>query len=317
MRTKIILDTDPGIDDAFAVLYSLHHPKINVLGLTTVHGNVSTEMATNNALILSELSKEKVSVYSGLSKPLIKKQEGFPTFIHGDNGFGNIKLNKPSQNKEEKSAIDFIIESIHDNPHEVVLVAVGPLTNIASAIIKDKSIAIKTKEVILMGGSWNEGGNITEFAEANIFNDPDAADIVFRSPWPITMVGLDVTHKVALSKNKIKELPKLSARCGSFLGKISDFYINFYKETKSMDGCFFHDATALIYLTNPEYFEYFEGKVYISKNKKNLGQTLLMNKEESEKLKYLNKRPNTKILFEVDNKSVISKYLEILSDYMP
>ena len=312
MASKIILDTDPGIDDAFAILYALHHPQINVLGLTTVFGNVSVELATNNALRISELSGKKVLVFSGEKKPLEREGGNLPTFIHGEDGFGNINMPLPSQKKENKKASQFIIDSINANQGEIIIVAVGPLTNLAKAVTIDPSISQKAKGIILMGGSWMAGGNISPVAEANIFNDPEAADIVFKTNWPITMVGLDVTHKVSLSKSEIVQFPSISIACGSFLEKISKFYIDFYRKTKNMDGCFFHDATALIYLTNPELFDYVEAKICISKDSLSRGQTVVCLSGKNYEHDFWKNRSNVRVLNKVKEDLVIKNYIQIV-----
>ena len=245
MVNKVIFDTDPGVDDAFALLYALSHPEIEVIGITTVFGNVPVDIATKNALILSEKSGLNTPVYIGASKPQERVVKNFPTFIHGDDGFGNINLNKSQLTKSNIDAENFIIKSVQNYHGEVNIIAIGPLTNIANSLKKKPSIAKGIKSLTLMGGSWMAGGNITPVAEANMYNDPEAADLVFNSGLPIKMIGLDVTHKVFLSDSDISKLSLMENHSGKFLKKISNFYINFYKETKNMDGCFFHDATAV------------------------------------------------------------------------
>ena len=252
---NIIFDTDPGVDDAFALLYALNHPNINVLGITTVFGNVPVETSTKNALILSEMAHKGTIVYQGANKPLEREITNYPSFIHGHDGLGDTNHPQSKFNASKLDAAQFIINEINENSGNINLVAVGPLTNIANAIKQDPSIANKVNSLLIMGGSWLAGGNITPVAEANIYNDPEAAEIVFKSGLPIIMVGLDVTHKVFLSQEDIDKLSSLN-NSGKFLKKISNTYMKFYKDTKNMDGCFFHDATAVIAMTNPEFFKY-------------------------------------------------------------
>ena len=203
---NIIFDTDPGVDDAFALLYALNHPNINVLGITTVFGNVPVETSTKNALILSEMAHKGTIVYQGANKPLERKVTNYPSFIHGYDGLGDTNHPHPKFNASKLDAAQFIINGINENSGNINLVAVGPLTNIANSIKQDPSIANKVNSLLIMGGSWLAGGNITPVAEANIYNDPEAAEIVFKSGLPIIMVGLDVTHKVFLSQIDIDKL---------------------------------------------------------------------------------------------------------------
>ena len=275
---NIIFDTDPGVDDAFALLYALNHPNINVLGITTVFGNVPVETSTKNALILSEMAHKGTIVYQGANKPLERKVTNYPSFIHGHDGLGDTNHPQSKFNASKLDAAQFIINEINENSGNINLVAVGPLTNIANAIKQDPSIANKVNSLLIMGGSWLAGGNITPVAEANIYNDPEAAEIVFKSGLPIIMVGLDVTHKVFLSQKDIDKLSSLN-NSGKFLEKISNIYIKFYKDTKNMDGCFFHDATAVIAMTNPEFFKYKNARVYVSKDNLTRGQTVVYLKD--------------------------------------
>ncbi len=187
---NIIFDTDPGVDDAFALLYALSHPNINVLGITTVFGNVPVETATKNALILSDMAGKGTLVYQGANKPLERKVMNYPSFIHGHDGLGDTNHQHPKFNASKLDAVQFIINGINQNSGNINLVAVGPLTNIANSIKQDPTVVNKVKSLIMMGGSWLAGGNITPVSEANIYNDPEAAEIVFKSCLPIIMVGL-------------------------------------------------------------------------------------------------------------------------------
>ena len=207
---NIIFDTDPGVDDAFALLYALNHPNINVLGITTVFGNVPVETSTKNALILSEMAHKGTIVYQGANKPLERKVTNYPSFIHGHDGLGDTNHPQPKFNASKLDAAQFIINEINENYGNINLVAIGPLTNIANSLQQDPSIVSKVNSLIIMGGSWLAGGNITPVAEANIYNDPEAAEIVFKSGLPIIMVGLDVTHKVFLSQKDIDKLSSLN-----------------------------------------------------------------------------------------------------------
>ena len=312
---NIIFDTDPGVDDAFALLYALNHPNINVLGITTVFGNVPVETSTKNALILSEMAHKGTIVYQGANKPLERKVTNYPSFIHGHDGLGDTNHPQSKFNASKLDAAQFIINEINENSGNINLVAVGPLTNIANAIKQDPSIANKVNSLLIMGGSWLAGGNITPVAEANIYNDPEAAEIVFKSGLPIIMVGLDVTHKVFLSQKDIDKLSSLN-NSGKFLEKISNIYIKFYKDTRNMDGCFFHDATAVIAMTNPEFFKYKNARVYVSKDNLTRGQTVVYLKDLKHETKTNDDRDFVKVLYDVESKNVISEYLKVAENFI-
>jgi len=312
---NIIFDTDPGVDDAFALLYALNHPNINVLGITTVFGNVPVETSTKNALILSEMAHKGTIVYQGANKPLERKVTNYPSFIHGHDGLGDTNHPQSKFNASKLDAAQFIINEINENSGNINLVAVGPLTNIANSIKQDPSIANKVNSLLIMGGSWLAGGNITPVAEANIYNDPEAAEIVFKSGLPIIMVGLDVTHKVFLSQKDIDKLSSLN-NSGKFLKKISNIYMKFYKDTKDMDGCFFHDATAVIAMTNPEFFKYKVARVYVSQDNLTRGQTVVYLKDLKHETKINDNRGFVQVLYDVESKKVISEYLKVAINYM-
>ena len=316
MSIKVIFDTDPGIDDAFALFYALSHPEIEVIGITTVFGNVPIDISTNNAYLLKEKSESNIQVFKGASKPLLRPNGNFPYFIHGDDGLGNINHARPKNIKENIEASDFIIDSAYSYPGEINIIAIGPLTNIANVINKDPKIWKIIKSITIMGGSWFAGGNISPVAEANIYNDPEAADVVFKSKIPITMIGLDVTHKVFLTNSHIKYLASLKNNSGKFLQDISNFYVEFYKETKNMNGCYFHDATAAIAFTNPEYFDFKKGKVFVSQDRLTRGQTVVFESEKFHETFIDDKRKNINIANKVRSKKVISKFLEIAEKYM-
>ena len=312
---NIIFDTDPGVDDAFALLYALNHPNINVLGITTVFGNVPVERSTKNALILTEMVNKGTIVYQGANKPLERKVTNYPSFIHGHDGLGDTNHPQSKFNASKLDAAQFIINEINENSGNINLVAVGPLTNIANAIKQDPSIANKVNSLLIMGGSWLAGGNITPVAEANIYNDPEAAEIVFKSGLPIIMVGLDVTHKVFLSQKDIDKLSSLN-NSGKFLEKISNIYIKFYKDTRNMDGCFFHDATAVIAMTNPEFFKYKNARVYVSKDNLTRGQTVVYLKDLKHETTINDDRDFVKVLYDVESKNVISEYLKVAENFI-
>ena len=274
MKNPVIFDTDPGIDDAFAIHHALYHPDINLIGMTTVFGNVPVETAAKNAKILVEMAEQDIPVFQGASGPMVAPHKGFPTFIHGVDGFGDINLPDPKGTIEKTFAPQFIIDAVRKQPGEVTIIAVGPLTNLAIALRMDPGIAPLVKQVIIMGGTAKEYGNISAVAEANIFNDPHAADIVFRADWPMVMAGLDVTHQVILSRKETEALALKVPRIGGFLLDAADLYFRFYNGAFGIDGCYFHDPCATAYYINPDLFTAIDAAVRVSCEGPAIGQTL-------------------------------------------
>ena len=223
---KVIIDTDPGTDDAMAIMLALNSPELDVRALTVVPGNVTASQGLENALRMVSLANRcDIAVAGGAQHPLFQKLVT-AEFWHGQNGLANVELPPSKCKKDPRWAPDLIIEMVHANPHEITLVPIGPLTNIALAIEKDPSIVPLVKEVIIMGGSIT-GGNVNAAAEANIANDPEAAQIVFQAGWPIplTMVGLDVGDKTLLTRKHIEALKKNPGPESDFIFKVADFLI--------------------------------------------------------------------------------------------
>jgi inosine-uridine nucleoside N-ribohydrolase len=212
---KIILDTDPGSDDAMAMMLALNSPELDVRAITVVPGNVTASQGLENALRMVSLAERcDIPVAAGAQHPLFQKLIT-AEFWHGKNGIANVELPPSKCKVDRRFGPDLIIQMVHAEPHEITLVPVGPLTNIALAVLKDPSIVPLVKEVILMGGSIS-GGNVNAAAEANIYNDPEAAQIVFQAGWPVTMVGLDVGDKTLLTQKYLDQL-------GATHGPVNDF----------------------------------------------------------------------------------------------
>ena len=202
---KIIFDTDPGTDDALALMLALNSPELDVRAITVVPGNVTASQGLENALRMVSLANRcDIPVAAGAQHPLFQKLVT-AEFWHGKNGLANVELPPSKCKVDSHFGPDLIIQMVHAAPHEITLVPVGPLTNIALAVLKDPSIVPLVKEVIIMGGSIS-GGNVNASAEANIYNDPEAAQIVFQAGWPLTMVGLDVGDKTLFSKKYLDQL---------------------------------------------------------------------------------------------------------------
>jgi purine nucleosidase len=202
---KVIIDTDPGTDDAMALFLALSSPELDVRAITVVPGNVTAQQGLENALKLVSLAGRcDVPVAGGAQHPLFQKLVT-AEFWHGRNGLGNVELPATKCHADTRFAPDLIIQTVHAAPNEITLVPIGPLTNIALAVLKDSSIVPLVKRVVLMGGSIS-GGNVNAVAEANIFGDPEAAQIVFQAGWPVTMVGLDVANVTLFTRKHLDEL---------------------------------------------------------------------------------------------------------------
>src|SRR5215471_3818072 len=221
---KIIIDTDPGTDDAMAIMLALNSPELDVRAITVVPGNVTARQGLDNALrMLSLANRCDIPIAAGAQHPLLQKLIT-AEFWHGNNGLANIELPPSKCKVDARWAPDLIIELVHASPHEITLVPIGPLTNIALAVEKDPSIVPLVKDVILMGGSIS-GGNSTAVAEANIYGDTEAAQIVFQAGWPLTMVGLDVGDKTLLSRKYLAQRGKTHGPVNDFIYKLAEFLI--------------------------------------------------------------------------------------------
>jgi len=221
---KIIFDTDPGTDDAMALMLALHSPELDVRAITVVPGNTTAKQGLENALRMVSLANRcDIPVAAGAQHPLFQKLIT-AEFWHGKNGLANIELPPSKCKVDARFGPDLIIELVHAAPHEITLVPVGPLTNIALAIQKDPSIVPLVKEVILMGGSI-KGGNVNAAAEANIYNNPEAAQIVFQAGWPLTMVGLDVGDKTLLGRKYLDQLARTHGPVNDFIYSVAKFLV--------------------------------------------------------------------------------------------
>jgi uridine nucleosidase len=258
--SKIIFDTDPGIDDAMALLLALSSPEIEVVGVTTVFGNTNVDSCTINALNLLDLAgRVEIPVAKGAARPMVIAPHGTGEFVHGDDGMGGIgwwNVNNASQKALDTSAAQFIIEKVMSHPGEITLVPVGPLTNIGLALQLEPRIAHNVKQVVVMGGTIIAPGNVSPTAEANIWNDPHAASLVFSAGWEVTMAGLDVTTAVQMDNDFYGALGSSNNRLGQFIARIAPFYQTFHATRYGyMNGATdTHDPSAIAYLIDPSLF---------------------------------------------------------------
>ena len=256
MTKRIILDTDPGIDDSLAILLALASPEISLEGLSVVHGNSSTAQGTINALSVLELAKAShIPVYRGCDLPLVQPSLLAPE-THGTQGIGYAKLSEPLGKPQVQKGSDYLIEKIMSSPNEITLVAIGPLTNIALAIRQEPRIVENVKEAFIMGGALRHEGNTTPLAEFNTFVDPHAAHIVFHSGMPITLTPLDVTYQCIFLKDDLNRLLKINSPITKFIADATRFYMEFHDEYQKIDGCVINDPLTLALTFMPEICDY-------------------------------------------------------------
>ena len=256
IKKKIIIDTDPGQDDAVALLLALASKELEILGVTCVAGNVPLSLTSENARKILELTRyTEIPVFAGADRP-IKRTLVTAEHVHGKTGIDGPVLEKPKIKLQSKEAIAFIIETILSYPKdEITLCTLGPLTNIALAFQREPRIKTLIKEIIMMGGGFFEGGNITPAAEFNIYVDPEAAAEVLVSGIPITMLPLDVTHKALTSRSRIESFRKIGNKAGIATAEMLDFFERFDVEKYGSEGGPLHDPNVITYLLRPEFYE--------------------------------------------------------------
>jgi purine nucleosidase len=262
---KVIYDTDPGVDDAMALLFLHCHPEIDLLGVTTIFGNASIETTTRNALFLKREWNIPCPVAKGTSVTFdpARHERPWPTFVHGRNGLGDIDVPETIDlPTDPRPAYQFIIDTIRANPGEVRLVAVGRMTNLALALKHDPEIVKLVKDVVIMGGSFYVPGNVSPVAEANIHGDPEAADIVMTAAWKVVVIGLDVTAITTMSRSYLADMAKAGGPAVQLLNNLSQSYIDFYKHAVE-DGMMVHDSCASVYIVAPELFSGITGAVRV------------------------------------------------------
>ncbi|HPE25467.1 nucleoside hydrolase [Albidovulum sp.] len=255
MARKIIIDTDPGQDDAVAILLALASPELEVLGITAVAGNVPLALTERNARIVCEIAgRPDMRVYAGCDRPMQRKLVT-AEHVHGKSGLDGIELFEPEMALQSGHAVDFLIDTLRrEAPGTVTLCPLGPLTNIATAFTRAPDIVNRVAEIVLMGGAYFEVGNITPAAEFNIYVDPEAADIVFRAGVPLVVVPLDVTHKALTSRAWIEGLRAMGTRVGSAVAGLTDFFERFDMAKYGSQGAPLHDACVIGYLLKPGLF---------------------------------------------------------------
>ncbi|MBB2204182.1 nucleoside hydrolase [Gluconacetobacter takamatsuzukensis] len=266
-RHKILFDTDPGVDDAMALYFLTRRPECELLAVTTVHGNLDIDTVTRNALWLAERLGLDVPVAMGAATPLVRPAGAGVPHVHGASGLGD--LTPPAQLAravDPRPAWQVIVDTVRAHPHEVTLVAIGPLTNLALALRHDPAIAGLVAGVSLMGGAFGTHGhcgNVSPVAEANIRSDPEAADLVMTAPWKVTILGLDVTQQVVMDAAYLDRLEERGGADGAFLRAVSRFYQGFHERSRGLAGIFAHDSLAVIQVLAPHLFTLRHGPVRV------------------------------------------------------
>lgn len=275
---RVIFDTDIGIDDAMALLFLHYSPEVELTAITSVVGNASIDDTTRNALYLKERFGIAAPVHRGASEPSGPALgEGYPDFVHGRNGLGDIDLQEPSLRENPMPAAEAMVALAQAHPGELSIVAVGRLTNLAAALALCPELPGLVREVVVMGGVFGfagQRGNVSPVAEANIAGDPAAADAVFASGMPLTIVGLDVTGRTRMDEAFIDALRQCAGDAGDFIHRITRFYFDFYQRTEGTRDCPIHDSSAVACLLRPSLYSTQSLVVRVATSGVAIGQTI-------------------------------------------
>ena len=252
---KLILDTDPGVDDSMAIALIANSPEITLHSVTTIFGNGPVSLSTENALrVLDIVGLSHVEVFQGANKPLLREFDGEGARVHGSDGLGETHMPPSPRGAGAEFAAIHIVNSIMNQPGEFTLAAIGPLTNLALALSIEPRIAENVKEVVIMGGAVDVPGNASPLAEANIHNDPEAASLVFGADWDLTVVGLDVTTQVLIDAEYLASLAQSHTPTTDMIAAITPHYLEFHNKYRGQTTMPVHDSSAIAYLIKPDLF---------------------------------------------------------------
>ncbi|UUZ79136.1 nucleoside hydrolase [Paenibacillus sp. P26] len=306
MRQKIILDVDTGIDDALAIAYAAGSPEIEPLGVTVTYGNTPLSNAFRNTVEIMKLLKQEARVFKGAEKPLERTKEYSGKF-HGSDGLGETLGPATKSGTSPMTAEDFMIEQVHRYGPELTIVTTGPLTNLAKAIKKDPSIASKVCQVVSMGGAVMSPGNVTKFAEANIYMDPEAAQAVFGSESPITLVGLDVTRKTLLAQEDMLRWRGIETEAARLFADFTEYYLDAYKRNYPyLRGCALHDPLAVGVAKNPGWVHTVPMYIQVDLESDALGRTM------EDLLREPKSKPNTQVCVQVEAEAFMREFYQIV-----
>lgn len=314
---KVIYDTDPGVDDAMALVFQALHPQIELLGVTSVFGNSTIEITTRNALYLAGRFAPGTPVARGAAAPLRRAAPAPIDWIHGSDGLGNTGFSSNDRSLlDPRPAHRFIIDTVRSLPHQVTLLAVGPLTNFALALGEDPEIASLVKQVVVMGGAFGTigiNGNVSPAAEANMLGDPDAADIVFGSQWPVAIVGLDVTERTIMTTDYMARLRDEAGDAGRFVWDVSRHYEAFHQSSAGLAGTYVHDSSAVAYLLAPHLYTTRKGPVRVLTEGIAAGHTLQKPLTFAAPAPDWDDRPACDVCIEVDAQEMLALYARTLT----
>jgi purine nucleosidase len=312
MLHKVIYDTDPGVDDAMALVFQALHPDIELVGITSVFGNATIHTTTHNALYLRSRFAPGVPVARGAAAPSSRPAPAPLGWIHGDNGLGNITLGETGDTSlDPRPAHRFIIDTVRAHPGEVTLIAVGPLTNLARVLDEDEDVARLVRQVVIMGGAFGTDGvlgNVTPAAEANVLGDPEAADRVLGAAWPVTIVGLDVTQATIMTNDWLAAFRDGAGDPGRFVWDVSRHYAEFHKTSAGLDGIYVHDSSAVAWLLAPHLYVTRSGPVRVLTSGIAAGLTLQKPSTLSVPAPDWDGRPACKVCVGVDAPGMLDLY---------
>lgn len=308
MKQPVIIDCDPGLDDAIALLIAMQSEKLDIRAITTVGGNSSVDLTSTNALKLVHYAGFDIKVAKGAPSSLITKLDTAP-FVHGKTGLGNVELPMPNATLYEKNAYETIYEEALKCEGKLRIIATGPLTNIAITLLAYPDIKDKISHITIMGGACFTG-NKTPVAEANISNDPEAAKIVFSSGIPMVMCGLDVTHKALIYKEDIEKIRNIGTDIAKIAAEFMDFHASFHKNTYDFDGDPVHDACAVAYEIDPTLITTKPLHVDIETHGEyTKGQTVV------DYYNVLNKKANVDVAFDIDREKFVDLVYSSIKKY--
>jgi inosine-uridine nucleoside N-ribohydrolase len=313
---RLVIDTDPGIDDALALFFALASPEVQLEAVTTVSGNVSVEMTTRNALALLELAgRGEVPVARGADRPLLREAV-YAEYVHGRNGVGDVALPEPQREPSALHAVEMIIQTVLGAPGEVTLVALGPLTNLALAVRREPRIAELVREVVIMGGALRVPGNVSPAAEFNIYVDPHAAHIVLHAGWPIRLVSLDVTNQTVMTREQFATLAETGHPVTRCIREMTDFYYREFAEPRGSDVFSLHDPLCLAAAIHPDLIEWRRAHVDVELSGTLTSGATIAYFEQAEDLDPAladARKPNVLASTGVDRERFVTLYMETLS----